>query len=75
VNEVKAGQEYADQDPRVAGRTIRIDRIHDLLGRSIAVCTIVTDAEKAVTSRVGQRTSISVGRFTPANYKLIREAP
>lgn len=71
MNEVKPGQIYADMDPRCAGRTLRVDSITVRAGIPVAVCTILTNVEGAVTDRVGGKTTINVGRFTEANYKLI----
>lgn len=67
------GECYADMDPRMSGRTFRVDRVEysPRMGHDVAVCVILTDKPGAVRSRVGQITRIAVGRFTPTNYKLI----
>lgn len=81
---VKAGQIWADQDPRSAGRTLRVDRIEG----TKAVCTVltndtVTQADLARSGkdhrgrqdRRGKETSISLARFKPVStgYRLIRD--
>ncbi len=77
VNEPRPGQTYADADPRMTGRTFRVDHLEhsSRIGKDVAVCVILTDAVGAKTSRVDGITRIAVGRFTPANYRLIGEVP
>jgi hypothetical protein len=45
---VRPGQVWADNDPRAAGRTFRIDEIRDdpNTGWLMAVCTILTNADE-----------------------------
>lgn len=74
MNEVKVGSVWADLDPRMTGRTFRVDSLSFYAGRRVAVCTILTNAAGAVTDRRCGRTTIAVGRFTEANYKLVGEA-
>lgn len=79
---VRPGQIWADNDPRSAGRTVRVERVED--GK--AVCKILTNRDATqylvdrgtawVTDMRGRTTRISVRRFKPTNtgYRLIREA-
>lgn len=71
--EVPLNSVWADMDSRCHGRTFRVDLITVRAGKVVAVCTILTNAEGAVTDRVGGRVTIDVGRFTPVNYRRIRE--
>ena len=73
--EPTVGSVWQDMAPRCPGRTFRVDAITVRAGVDGAVCTILTNVEGAVTDRRGQRTTINLGRFTAANYRLIREAP
>lgn len=64
--EVKPGQVWADNDPRSAGRTLRVDRIDG----DRAVCTVLTDADQrrsGAESTVGNATRISLKRFRPTS--------
>jgi hypothetical protein len=81
------GQIWADNDPRSAGRTLRVDRIEN--GK--AVCTILTNSDKAqrdidakrgkpsyyqdFKDMRGKTTKISLARFKPVStgYRLIRD--
>lgn len=73
--EVRVHSVWQDMDPRCKGRTFRIDAVAYRAGVQVALCTILTNIEGAVTDRVGGKTTIAVGRFVPANYTLIREGP
>lgn len=72
--EVHVGSVWADADPGAAGCTIRVDGITYRAGVEVALCTILANIDGAVTDGVGGKTTIATGRFTTANYKLIREA-
>lgn len=81
---VKPGQIWADNDPRSAGRTLRVDAIEG----ERAVCTVLTndtDTQTALDGGVnilgykpkdtrGKTTRISVARFQPTRtgYRLIQ---
>lgn len=76
VGEVKAGQRWADNDPRSAGRTLRVDRIDG----EHAVCTVLTDADSfnrptGTNTTVGKVTRISLKRFRPTStgYRYVGE--
>jgi hypothetical protein len=82
---VKSGHVWADNDPRSAGRTLRVERIEG--GK--AVCTIVTNAtvvqaeldsslrarRTTTFDRRGKVTRISLARFRPVStgYRLLGE--
>jgi hypothetical protein len=75
---VRPGQIWADNDPRAAGRTLRVDEIRHSpsMGRPVAVCTVLTNRDEAQ-KRIdhpfdlwykprdmrGQQTEIAVVRF------------
>jgi hypothetical protein len=79
--DVRPGQIWADNDPRSAGRTLRVDRITAVA----AVCTILTNATvvqsdldrgcRGVLDRRGKITLISLVRLQPTStgYRLIEE--
>jgi hypothetical protein len=87
--DVKAGQVWADDDRRAAGRTIRVDAIED--GK--AVCTILTnstDAQELIDSwhfqgktgtcpwaqdTRGRTTRIALSRLRPGSsgYRLVSD--
>lgn len=69
--DVPPNSTWADMDPRCRGRTFRVERVVEMAGRKVAVCTVLTNVEGAVTDRRGQRTTIAVGRFVPSNYQRI----
>lgn len=80
MTEVKPAQIWADNDPRSAGRTLRVERIEG----SQAVCVILTNITPLeadlrrgvlVTDRRGETTRISLARFKPTSsgYRLIRD--
>lgn len=81
---VRPGQVWADNDPRVAGRTLRVDVIEG----EHALCTVLTNAGgqqrllenppswwRARDNR-GKQTRISLRRFRPTStgYRLIKDA-
>lgn len=83
--DVRPGQVWADNDPRSAGRTLRVDSIEN--GK--AICVIVTDADDvaarihrahecgvAARGSVGRTTRISLPRFVPSatGYRLVQDA-
>lgn len=84
---VRVGQIWADNDPRSAGRTLRVDAIVD--GK--ALCTTLTNADDQQRSldgagprpkswyrdRRGKQTKISLSRFKPnaTGYRLVEDAP
>lgn len=73
--EVKVGSVWADNDPRVAGRTIRVDRIEG----EYAYCTILTnddDTQRSIDNppawwrgrdNRGRPTRIKLARFKPTS--------
>ncbi|GIG57099.1 hypothetical protein Lfu02_14710 [Longispora fulva] len=76
--EVRVGQVWADNDPRSAGRTVRVDH----LMHGMAICTVLTnatnpqfDGEGRRDSR-GRRTRIALERFRPtaSGYVLLRNS-
>lgn len=73
--EVRVGSVWADADPRAVGRTFRVDGITYRAGVEVTLCTILSNINGAVTDRIGGKTTIATGRFTPANYRLVRDAP
>lgn len=76
--EVRPGSVWADNDPRSAGRTLRIERIED--GK--AVCTVLTNSDNTDLNSPWQRdmrgktTRISLSRFRPTStgYRLVRDS-
>ena len=86
MSAVKPGQVWADNDPRSAGRTIRVESIDG----AKAVCTVVsnaTDTQEHLDSYAQLRrrpilldtrartTRISLSRFTPTRtgYRLVSD--
>jgi hypothetical protein len=69
---VHVGQTWADNDPRSAGRTVRVDRIDG----DKAVCTVLSNTESCVRDMRGKQTTISLARFKPTKtgYRLVSEA-
>jgi hypothetical protein len=78
MTDVKPGQIWADNDPRSAGRTLRVERIEN--GK--AVCTVLTNITPSkedlrrgvlVSDRRGETTRISLARFKPTSsgYRLV----
>ncbi|WP_190253552.1 hypothetical protein [Dactylosporangium sucinum] len=84
---VKPGQVWADNDPRCAGRTLRVDAVDD----DKALCTILTNSDTTQelidnpaqspwyrrSDRRGKQTRISLARFVPTStgYRLIQDTP
>jgi hypothetical protein len=76
--EVRVGSVWADNDPRSAGRTLRVDAIDG--GK--AVCTILTNTDSANVGwqqrdMRGKQTRISLTRFKPTStgYRLVEDVP
>lgn len=81
IPDVRPGQVWADNDPRVAGRTLRVESVTT----THAVCVIVThDAQTQraldegspwVRDRRGKITRIMLARFFPTStgYRLVRD--
>lgn len=83
--DVRPGQIWADNDPRMVGRTLQVKSVH--LGN--ATCEVLTNADwvqaeldravlpPAVKDSRGRTTRIRVARFTDTRtgYRLIRDAP
>lgn len=46
--DVRAGQVWADNDPRSAGRTLRVDAVKfsSRMGCDVAVCVVLTNADE-----------------------------
>lgn len=81
--EVRPGQVWADNDPRVAGRTLRVERLEwsSRMNCTIAVCTIVTNDDytqglldrpqespwRRRHDRRGKTTEIAVRRMRPTS--------
>jgi thioredoxin reductase len=67
--EVKVGQVWADNDPRSAGRTIKVISV----GTNTVRCEVLTVATGSSTRRLGSTTMISRDRFRPTSngYRLI----
>jgi hypothetical protein len=84
--EVKPGQIWADNDPRSAGRTLRVGYIED---SGKVVCTVLTNSADAQTAidggpnilgyapkdARGKRTRIGIARFKPTStgYRLVQD--
>ncbi|TQS30023.1 hypothetical protein [Microbispora sp. KK1-11] len=81
MTEVRPGQIWADNDPRSAGRTLRVDAVEN--GK--ATCTVLTNTTKAqekldrgsawFQDTRGRVTRISLSRFRPTStgYRLVSE--
>ena len=69
MSDVKPGQVWADDDPRSAGRTLRVERIDG----AKAICTILTNTTGFDVATPWQRdmrgktTRISLARFKPTS--------
>lgn len=86
IPDVQPGQVWADNDSRVAGRTIRVESIED--GK--AICTVLTNSTKAQADldahggkftgwsqdTRSRTTKISLARFKPTRtgYRLIKDS-
>jgi hypothetical protein len=73
--QVAAGQVWADNDARSAGRTLRVDKV---IGEH-AWCMVLTDMEQRATgakTTVGKSTRIKLSRFRPTStgYRYLRDA-
>jgi len=68
--DVKVNQVWADNDPRVPWRKIRVDKIV----RGYAMVTVVENPTQ--TNSVGKRRKIRLDRFRPTStgYRLVSEA-
>lgn len=87
--DVRPGQVWADNDIRVSGRTLRVERIEDdpKRGEKVAVCTILTNddetqtrvdrGEKRARDMRGKETRIAVRRMQPnsTGYRLMPQPP
>jgi hypothetical protein len=90
MTDVQPGQCWADNDPRSAGRTLRVDAIDG----DKAVCTVLTNADETqqhvdnpagnpfassggYSDRRGKQTQVKLARFVPTSngYRLVSEAP
>ncbi|MEO3869370.1 hypothetical protein ABGB18_11110 [Nonomuraea sp. B12E4] len=82
--DVRAGQVWADNDERVAGRTLRVEAIDG----DKAVCTVLTNStdtqeriDRGERSNLqdtrGRTTRISLARFRPTKtgYRLVQDVP
>ena len=69
---VQVGQVWADNDPRVYGRTVKVEAIDG----DKAVCRVLATPVDYPQGRTGHTTKISIGRFKPTStgYRLIRDA-
>ena len=71
---VRPGQVWADNDHRVEGRTLRVDKIDG----DHAICTVVTGPNPAASTdrSVGKQRRILLRRFTPTStgYRLVYES-
>lgn len=88
--DVRPGQLWADNDPRHAGRTLRVDEVCYRAGKKVARCTILTNSDETQAEidkpttpwyrpadRRGRQTDISVRRFRPTStgYRLVTDVP
>jgi len=76
--EVEPGQVWENDDPRMAGHRVRVERItrwSALLGGDVAVCTVVAVARNVSRDRIGRTTRIKVRRMRPGarGYRLVQE--
>lgn len=69
---VRPGQVWADNDPRSAGRTLKVVAV----GRNSARCVVLTAAANGPASTVGKARMISIDRFRPVSngYRLVKDA-
>lgn len=69
--DVQPGQVWADNDPRSAGRTLRVVAV----GKNSARCVVLTPAVGASVHTVGRTSMIALARFRPVSngYRLIPE--
>lgn len=83
---VRAGQVWADCDPRNAGRTLRVARFeyHTFTARGVpdgqvpyAVCTVLTQPDQRPWALTGHQVTIRVSRMRPTSngYRLVEDAP
>lgn len=74
--DVKPGQLWYDNDPRAAGRVLRVDTIRESSRGAVADCTIVADPKDCARSRIGCTTTIAVRRFRPTStgYRIVPES-
>lgn len=73
--EVRPGQVWADNDPRSAGRTVRIESIDISGDEPVAICTVLSLARNVCTG-MGSIKKIKVRRFRPVSsgYVLVTDA-
>lgn len=67
--DVAVGQVWADNDPRSAGRTLRVIAV----GKNTVRCTVLTAAAGASEYTVGRTRMIAQSRFRPTSngYRLL----
>jgi hypothetical protein len=72
AQEVRVGQVWADNDPRSAGRTLRVFFVTS----THAGCQVLSVARNVSERQVGKTTTISLSRFKPnsTGYRLITDA-
>lgn len=71
--DVRPGQVWADNDPRSAGRTLRVI---DVVSQRV-ICEVVTNIDNAPADKRGNRTRIALRRFVPTStgYRLVQDVP
>ena len=67
--DVHPGQIWADNDPRSAGRTLRVVAV----GKNSARCVVLTHATGGSPHTIGRVTMIALDRFRPVSngYRLV----
>ncbi|NUP75912.1 MAG: hypothetical protein HOV97_06025 [Nonomuraea sp.] len=73
--DVRPGQVWADNDPRMKGRTLKVVEVIDRGGDPHAIVDVLTPAHTSVLKKP-RRTRIAVRRFVPngTGYSLIQDA-
>ena len=72
--EVRPGQIWADNDPRAAGRLLRVDEVTETHAK---VCVVNERGEPSPSILRARRTTIRLDRMRPTHtgYRLVSEAP
>jgi len=73
---VRVGQVWEDDDPRSAGRVLKVIKIINEPGFARAECEVIAVARNVSRDRIGKTTRISIRRMRPGSrgYRYVGEA-
>lgn len=75
--DVKVNQVWKVNDPRLEGRTLRVEELYEFRGIRYARCSVLALGKSCYPAMLGKNVRIKVARFRPikSGYTLIQEAP